>query len=231
MKSVGIIPLYDDEKESYWLIPGYMRMLERLGAAPLMLPLTADTKILDYFLERCDGFLLTGGHDVAPEIYGEKPTSQCGAPCPLRDRMELYIAKNAVALDIPVFGICRGIQFLNACFGGTLYQDLPSEHKSGIEHHMTPPYNRVAHTVHIHRGTPLFDWVGKEELGVNSYHHQAIRTLSPRFAKMAVSPDGLTEAIYMPDKKYVAAVQWHPEFSYETDEDSAAIVQSFVEAL
>ena len=80
-KIVGLIPLYDDERESYWMIPGYMKMLEAVDAIPLMLPLTDNHDELDYFVETCGGFVLTGGHDVSPEIYNAKKQPYCGISC------------------------------------------------------------------------------------------------------------------------------------------------------
>jgi putative glutamine amidotransferase len=230
-KVVGVIPLYDEERNSYWMIPGYMKMLEAQGAVPMMLPLTTNRKLLDYFLETCAGFLLTGGQDVAPELYHTKRSEKCGETCKERDEMESYLLQKAAAKDKSVLGICRGIQFMNAVFGGTLYQDLPSEYESHVEHHMKPPYNRAVHTVTIKRGTLLHEILKKEELGVNSYHHQAIEKLAPSLETMAVSEDGLIEAVYMPEANYVVGVQWHPELSYETDEDSVKIIKSFVESM
>lgn len=230
-KIIGIMPLYDDEKESYWMLPGYMKMLEAEHALPLMLPLTDQPDELDGFLQICGGFLLTGGHDVSPAVYQADRKPWCGACCETRDKMETYILKKAVEQDLPVPGICRGLQFMNACFGGTLYQDLDKEHESSINHHMKPPYNRTAHQVTIQKGTLLSDLLNKNQIGVNSYHHQAIKNLSPSFEAMAVSEDGLTEGIYMPSRKFIAGVQWHPEFSYENDENSRKIVRSFVDSI
>ncbi|MDO4842375.1 MAG: gamma-glutamyl-gamma-aminobutyrate hydrolase family protein [Phoenicibacter congonensis] len=221
-KVVGIIPLWDDEKESYWMLPGYMKMLEAQNAIPLMLPLTSNEHELDYFLEICGGFLLTGGHDVSPSVYHANKESWCGECCELRDEMEHYILKHAVDSDKSVLGICRGVQFMNACFGGTLYQDLATEHPSSVEHHMNPPYDRVAHQVTVQKGSPLHEFLGAEEIGVNSYHHQAT---------MAISEDGLVESIFMPSKKFVVGVQWHPEFSYEVDKNSRKIVGAFVSSI
>ena len=115
-KVIGIIPLYDDEKESYWMLPGYMKMLEAANAIPLMLPLTSKTDELEYFLEICGGFLLTGGHDVSPSVYHDERKPWCGPCCALRDEMEQYVLKNAVERGKSVLGICRGIQFMNACY-------------------------------------------------------------------------------------------------------------------
>ena len=230
-KVIGLIPLYDDEKESYWMLPGYMKMLEAEKAIPVMLPLTSNEEELDFFLEICGGFLLTGGHDVSPSVYHAEREPWCGACCELRDEMERYILKKAVERDKAVLGICRGVQFMNACYGGSLYQDLTVEHAGGIDHHMKPPYNRVAHQVSLQKDSLLYQILGTEWLGVNSYHHQAIKQLSPHFQAMALSEDGLIEAICMPSKKFVAGVQWHPEFSYETDENSRKLVKAFVAAV
>ncbi len=230
-KIIGIMPLYDDEKESYWMLPGYMKMLEAENAIPMMLPLTAEVRELDYFLEICDGFLMTGGHDVSPSVYHAKKEVWCGSCCELRDEMERYILKEAVEKDKSVLGICRGIQLMNACYGGSLYQDLETEHTSCIDHHMKPPYDRVAHQVILQKNTPLYNLLDKEQIGVNSYHHQAIKELASSFREMAVSEDGLIESIYMPSKKFIVGVQWHPEFSYEEDENSKKIIKAFVNSI
>ncbi len=230
-KIIGVMPLYDDEKESYWMLPGYMKMVEAENAVPIMLPLTADTEELECFLEICGGFLLTGGHDVSPAVYHAEREPWCGPCCETRDEMERYILKNAVETDKPVLGICRGIQFMNACYDGTLYQDLASEHGSRIDHHMKPPYNRAAHQVTVLKDTPLYDILGKGQMGVNSYHHQAVKKLSPAFREMAISEDGLIEGIYMPSHKFIVGVQWHPEFSYDVDENSRKLIKAFVASI
>lgn len=230
-KIVGLIPLYDDERESYWMIPGYMKMLEAVDSIPLMLPLTDNHDELDYFVETCGGVVLTGGHDVAPELYNAVRQPYCGTSCKLRDEMERYILKKSVELDKPVLGICRGVQFMNACFGGTLYQDLVKEFNSSIDHHMKPPYDRAVHEVDIHKGSLLFSILGKEKIGVNSYHHQAIKDLSPEFANSAISEDGIVEGIEMPSKRFIVGVQWHPELTYLRDENSQKLIKAFVDAI
>lgn len=227
---IGLIPLYDDEKKSYWMLPGYMKVLEQCGALPLMLPLTEEKEELEQCISLCDGLLFTGGHDVDPEIYGMEPLPECGIPCPPRDHMEQYLLTRAAAEDKAVFGICRGVQFINAAFGGSLYQDLPTEHQSSIEHHMRPPYNRTAHTVTILPDSPLEKILNCSSLEVNSYHHQAIRELAPMLQPMAVSPDGLIEAVWVPGKHFIMAVQWHPEFSYTSDANSIRLMQAFTDA-
>lgn len=227
---IGLIPLYDDEKDSYWMLPGYMKVLERCGALPIMLPLTTMPDELDDALSLCQGLLLTGGHDVGPYVYGEVPHPACGTPCRARDTMEGYLLDKALAADLPVLGICRGIQFMNAHLGGNLYQDLPSEYACTAEHHMTPPYDRKAHDVTVLEGTQLAGIIGAGSHAVNSYHHQAVRNVAPNVEVMATSEDGLVEAIAVRGKTFAIGVQWHPEFSYETSKESMLLVQAFVDA-
>ncbi|MFI3260012.1 MAG: gamma-glutamyl-gamma-aminobutyrate hydrolase family protein [Rikenellaceae bacterium] len=228
---IGIIPLWDDERESIWMVPGYMNMLREAGAVPLIFPLVADEADLLQLCSMCSGFLLTGGHDVAPELYGEPKSERCGVTCPERDLIERVVFDYAIAEDRPLLGICRGIQLINALCGGTLYQDLPTEYPSnGVTHSMIKPYDRVWHRVNIVEGSELHKIVGETTLGVNSYHHQAIKELAPYLEAMAISEDGLIEALSYPSKRFVMALQWHPELNYHCDESSRAIVLAFVEA-
>lgn len=229
-KIIGLIPLYDDDKESYWMLPGYMKALQMHGVLPIMLPLTTDEDELRDAFSICDGILMTGGHDVDPSMYKYERSPQCGIASSLRDQMEKIIFSMAYEADKPVLGICRGIQLMNVLLGGTLYQDLPTEHPSDVEHHMAAPYDREAHKVEILEGTPLTDIYGAGLTGVNSYHHQAIKDLAPAAKPMAYSTDGLIEAIYVPGKKFIQAIQWHPEFSYESDEKSVKLMKAFTDA-
>lgn len=227
---IGLIPLYDEEKKSCWMLPGYEEILERCGAAPVIFPLTTDTEVLAACFSLCDGLLLTGGQDVSPALYGAKTQEYCGVICPQRDAMETDLLRRALKKDLPVLGICRGLQFLNAALGGTLFQDLPTERPSAAEHHMTPPYDRAVHKVTVLPDTLLFDVLGQEELGVNSYHHQGVRTLAPDLREMARAEDGLIEAAYLPGKRFVAGVQWHPELAGAKDSSSVKLVEAFVNA-
>lgn len=227
---IGLIPLYDEKKASYWMLPEYMTGLEAAGAIPVMLPLTAEQELIDQLVGQLDGVLLTGGHDVDPTLYGEERITECGDPCPQRDRMETMVVEACLKADLPMFGICRGLQLLNAVSGGTLYQDLPTQRPDASGHQMTPPYDRAVHEVMVKKESPLYRILQKERLAVNSYHHQAIKILAPVLEEMAVSDDGLIEAVYHPGQTFAVAVQWHPEFFYQADEDCRKLFEAFVAA-
>lgn len=225
---IGVIPLVDEAKESYWMLPGYMKGVEDAGGLPVMLPLTDDRAAIVQMAQMCDGFLLTGGQDVSPQIYGERPGALCGTPCDARDAMEKILLQEALRQDLAVLGICRGIQFINAALGGTLYQDLPAEHPSAVEHHQKPPYHLPIHEVRVVGDSPLHQLLNRDTLSVNSYHHQAVKKLAEPLTAMAYSEDDLVEAVYMKSQRFVWAVQWHPEFSYTTDSSSREIFRQFV---
>lgn len=227
---IGVLPLIDDPRNSYWMLPGYFNGLIAAGGIPVMLPLTSDKEILSQLADTYDGFLFTGGQDVSPSLYGEDTLPQCGEISKPLDEMENILLNELIGRDKPILGICRGIQFINAALGGTLYQDIPSQKPSKTEHHQSPPYDVPVHSVNITPNTPLYDILGQSELRVNSYHHQAVKELSPKLAAMAYSEDGLVEGVYMPDKKYIMAVQWHPELSYLKDKNSMLIFESFIKA-
>ena len=227
---IGLLPLWDDDKDSLWMLPGYMDGIRQAGALPLMLPLTEDRDEINQLVALCDGLLFTGGHDVSPELYHETPLANLISACKPRDIMEFKLLHIALAADKPILGICRGIQLINAALGGSLFQDLPLQRPSSVDHHQTPPYNIPVHDINIKKNTPLHDLLQRDILAVNSYHHQAIKILAPDLDVMAFSSDGLIEAVYMPSHKFVWAVQWHPEFSYLTDSCSRAIFSKFTEA-
>ena len=227
---IGLIPLVDEGRDSLWMLPGYMEGVAAAGGLPVMLPLEDGGAELDQLCGLCDGFVLTGGHDVGPEFYGAERLPACGATSPERDRMEAGVLRRAMAADKPVLGICRGLQFINAALGGTLWQDLPSQHPSEIIHRQTAPYDAPSHEVRLLPGSPLEALLGRESLGVNSYHHQAIRDLASPLEAMAVSPDGLIEAIRHPGQRFLWGVQWHPEFAWRSDPAAAAIFRAFVES-
>jgi len=202
-----------------WPKPDYIESLERAGASVRVIdPAHED---VDTALDRCDGLLLTGGADVDPRLYGEPnvhPTVEINRD---RDKYEIPLARKALERDLPVFAICRGIQLLNVAAGGTLFQDLPTEHPSNVSHRVKEPKNSLAHDVSVTAGTrlrsllqPTLDTRGS--VAVNSRHHQAVKDTAPGFVVSAVAPDGVIEGIERTGSAFCLGVQWHPENFWQT---------------
>lgn len=227
---IGVTPLFDRARDSYWMLPGYFLALEQAGAVPLMLPLSDDEAALAALVERLDGFLMAGGPDAAPAYYGEEEIPSVNEICPERDAAEYRLLQLLWKADKPVFGICRGLQMMNIERGGTLYQDIPTQHPSDVNHRMAAPYDRTVHEVTVLHDSPLFALFGTETIGVNSSHHQAIKVPAPDLKPMAMSPDGLIEAVYAPSKRFYWAVQWHPERLWVKDPYNRRLFEAFVNA-
>lgn len=196
-----------------WPKADYIASLEQAGATVRVLE--ADRDPLPSALDSCDGLLLTGGVDVDPGEYGEAPhpTVELDAA---RDRYELELARLALARDLPLLAICRGSQVLNVAAGGSLIQDLPSQHPSAIRHSITETKDALAHDVAIEPGTCLAVLLGAPTIAVNSRHHQAVKDAAPGFIVSATSPDGVVEAIERTNAAFCVGVQWHPENFWST---------------
>lgn len=210
--------------------PAYMDAVSAAGGIPFMFPLTAEPEDLAVLVGLCDGLLFTGGEDVDPAMYHAEKSDKCGALSPERDAAETAVFSLAQQQDKPMIGICRGSQIINVLLGGTLYQDLPAEHPSEIAHFQCPDDEGPTHTVTALPDTPLRRLAGAETIHVNSFHHQAVKTLGSGLVPMAEAPDGLTEAFYHPGKRFLAGLQWHPEMTVSEDAVSLKLFQAFVEA-
>ena len=210
---IGVTPLWDEERKSVWMLPDYLDGIRAAGGIPVILPLEMSEADADQIVETCDGFLFTGGQDVGS--------------CPKRDTLETFVLSKALQADKAILGICRGLQFINVFLGGTLWQDLPSQHPSEIVHRQGKPYGNPTHTVTLNGD--LRTLLGKDVIEVNTLHHQAAKDLGHDLTPMAVAPDGIIEAVQMVGKRFGWAVQWHPEYMFKTDSDSLAIFSCFVE--
>ncbi|MBQ7141550.1 MAG: gamma-glutamyl-gamma-aminobutyrate hydrolase family protein, partial [Bacteroidaceae bacterium] len=168
---IGVTPLWDAERKSVWMLPDYLDGIKAAGGVPVVLPIEMSEADADRIVETCDGFLFTGGQDVAPEFYGMKDATGTVVPSPERDKLETLLLAKALQADKPILGICRGLQFFNAFFGGTLWQDLPSQHPSDIVHRQDKPYVNPTHKVSL--SGDLRTLLCKDTLEVNTLHHQA----------------------------------------------------------
>ena len=217
---VAVMPLVDDERESLWMLPGYMNALREAGAVPFMPALTTDRQEIGQIFGMCDGLVMTGGHDVNPACYGESDRYGNLHCCDARDEMELALLERAVASDKPVLGICRGLQIMNIFCGGTLYQDLPTQFDSDVQHRDPELVDFTYHDVTIEDGSLLAQIMGAGKLNVNSWHHQGVKTVGEGLTVTARSDDGLVEALEMQDKTFMLGVQFHPEWRVVEGDDS-----------
>ncbi|MBR2669886.1 MAG: gamma-glutamyl-gamma-aminobutyrate hydrolase family protein [Solobacterium sp.] len=205
----------------------YIRAIERAGGMPVWLPTMADPDNLMELLDRCDGLLVSGGHDMDPSRYGEKNT-YTGSFCTKRDEQDLFVTRYALERDKSLLAICRGIQVLNVACGGTLYQDLQ---KAGYQNHSggDRPRNEGWHEVLLESGSLPAEIYGKQRIMVNSYHHQAVKDLGEGLTLAGVSGDHVTEAVVYTKNKFAVGVQWHPEMMYDSTEQDL-LFQAFVKS-
>lgn len=175
---------------------------------------------------KCDGILLTGGSDITPSFYGEEKHKKCGKTNIKRDRIEKEIFDAFYKTGKPIFGICRGMQFINVCLGGSIYQDISGiqkeTHKDALK-----LFNNF-HNVKIFRDSLLYDIFNKEEITVNSTHHQAVKFLGENLKPVAESCDGFTEAYESTSHPFCMGVQWHPEHVFGKDEKQKKLIEMFV---
>lgn len=204
---------------------GYYKSIWRAGGVPVIIPPIADTDVLINTLEHIDGLLLTGGADFNPLYAGEEPSPRLGGINAERDLPELLIAQLAYNRQIPMLGICRGIQTLAMALGGKVQQDISDV--AQIRHSQDADRSEPTHSVTIEPDSTLFYIYNKEKLFVNSFHHQAVCDPGERFRVTARSADGIIEAIESREYKSIIGVQWHPECM--SAEDGAPIFTWFVQ--
>ena len=196
-------------------------------------PRPGNVRFAEYAAE-LDGLVLQGGADVSPITYGEQPLRQDWRGDRVRDVYEIALLQEFVARGKPVLGICRGLQLINVAFGGTLFQDIESQHEQGGDHHDPEAYDRHYHEIALVAGAGLAGiYPGVARTRVNSIHHQAVRELGRDLAVEAVSvPDGVIEALRRTGPGYVVGVQWHPEFHDPRDTrllDGGPLLREFLQ--
>ena len=231
------IPCYQDtfpqgQRPRFVQYQTYVKAVEAGGGIPILMPLmTGDD--LRRMLDRVDGLLLSGGDDVNPSAYGEEKYPKTEQPDDLRDATEFELSRMVMAGDTPLLAICRGIQVLNVAMGGTLIQHIPDMVPNALRHeHNYDDYHQravITHEVEIEAGTRLAGMIGTHA-GVNSFHHQALKQIAPMFRPVACAPDGIVEAMELPDKdRFVVAVQWHPEDMFQDNAQMLGLFQKFVD--
>lgn len=210
----------------------YLRSISDNGGIPLMLPVTDDADTIARYVGLIDGLLLCGGDDIDPLTYGEEPLAKLSQIDPERDTYEQALVQATHAQHKPILGICRGVQLLNACYGGTLYQDtsyMPAG--QGTLKHMQlqhPDYGM--HHINVEADSILAEWLGQTKLTVNSFHHQTLKQVASGFKAVASAPDQVIEAIESTAGGLQLGVQWHPEEMQAVNPVIAQLFKHFIQA-
>jgi putative glutamine amidotransferase len=231
--AIGICTALERAQWAAWDRPAallaldYIAAIQQAGGLAVMIP--PDPRLEqnpDEMLDLIDGLILAGGADIDPSTYGEEPHPRTNDTGLERDRTELALARRAVERDMPVLGICRGMQLLNVAFGGTLLQHLPDEFGHDDHRRNVGTFDDNDHDVRITTGTLAARATGETHHAAKSHHHQGIDTLGDGFEVSGISAlDALPEAIEAPGRRFVLGVQWHPEA-----DESSGVIGALVES-
>ena len=212
------------------MLTPYLESLQRAEAETTLVEWNASDGEIAEKCEACSGLLLTGGNDIHPSLYGEEILPGCGEIDSGRDGMEQRLIRAWLKTGKPLFGICRGLQALNVFFGGTLWQDIPSQRPSEVSHRSSElmMIKERVHSVTFAEGGLLRRLEGRDSLEVNSMHHQGVKDLGKGLTVEALAPDGMVEAFRLDGYGWLLAVQWHPEHLSADDPDHQTLFDAFV---
>ncbi|HZR81736.1 MAG TPA: gamma-glutamyl-gamma-aminobutyrate hydrolase family protein [Candidatus Binatia bacterium] len=224
---IGITTYGRNEQNRYSLPAEYVDAIRRAGATAVLLP-PGETRVEEW-LAVVDGVILAGGGDIDPDHYGGERHETIYSIDAERDGSELAIARRIVDTGLPTLGICRGVQILNVALGGTLHEHVPDVFGDGVAHRL-PPREPATHPIHVEAGSALARIVGEVEFDSHSWHHQAVDDVAPALRVSARAPDGVVEAVEMPEHPWLHAVQWHPEIAAHEDPLQQRIFAALVDA-
>lgn len=217
---------------SYTLSDTYSSAVVAAGGIPVILP--AHPEMIDEVLDMIDGVIFSGGGDIEPSYWNEDRHPEADGFDEQRDAFELQAIPKVIDRDMPMLGICRGIQTINVARGGSLYQDIPDQLPDAQQHRQHKDgkmRDERFHTVTISgEDNPLRSAIGSDSATVNSFHHQAIKDVGEGLEVIARSDDGVIEAMWLPEMTFGLAVQWHPEMLAADYPDQARIFEAFVDA-
>ncbi|MBI2486286.1 MAG: gamma-glutamyl-gamma-aminobutyrate hydrolase family protein [Deltaproteobacteria bacterium] len=210
------------KEESFLIETTYARAIAKAGGIPVLLPLlSANGSLLENLVAKIDGLLLPGGRDMDPKFYNEEPHPKLRLMSLERTESEMVILEEALKRDIPVLGICGGMQLINVFFKGSLYQDIPSLVPNALIHE-----KGSVHKIYVEEGTLLQEIIQEKSFSIKSYHHQSVKALGSGLRVCATCPDGVIEAIEGTDS-FILGIQWHPE--REESEISKRIFKAFMD--
>ncbi len=226
---IGISVPFHSESRGYRIPHGYGDAVVAAGGIAVLLPAANTKEDTELLLPGLDGILIPGGPDVDPFFYGEEPQRGLGPVIASNDEFEIHLIRAAREAHKPILAICRGVQILNVSFGGTLYQDIPTQIPESIQHDQgLTDRKEPAHRVGICRDSCLFKAYESETARVNSFHHQAVKKVAPGFSISAKAGDGIVEAIEIPEE-HILGVQWHPEEMYEMHPEHLSLFRQLVD--
>lgn len=206
--TVGIVDQCDSKTAN--LSNSYVKAIVRGGHIPVVITQALNEQLLSDLISRVDVVFFQGGCDVNPAKYGEQPAPKLGRVSEERDAFEYAVLREVAKQRKPCMGTCRGLQVINVFFGGSLYQDLPTDVPSNVNHRPGGDSHKPMHTINVAKDSRFYKILKKETMGVNSMHHQAVKRLAPGFRIVATAPDGVVEAIEC-DSLPISAIQFHPE--------------------
>lgn len=210
----------------------YVRSITEAGGMPVVIPLVDDNDYIDELTEKLDGLLFTGGPDLSPVYFNDYPRIGLGDTVPERDEFEFKLLEKSLEKNKSILGICRGTQIISCYFGGTLYQDIKSSNISEIDHAATnQPKYFENHSIKILKNSRLYQVFEKEEISVNSFHHQCINKLGDGLTKVAWAEDGIIEAYEKIEYPFLMCVQWHPEMMSDKRKEQMKIFNYFIKNL
>jgi putative glutamine amidotransferase len=222
----------DEYPERAYVNAAYLRAVEAAGGVPILLAPQLSPAAREALWPRLDGLVLTGGGDVEPSRFSEATHPKTSLVSAERDALELELVDRALRDDVPMFAICRGLQVLNVALGGTLHQHIPDRFGEKIQHSQPDKRHLATHDVKLlTEGTRLGAIVGSSDVRVNSFHHQAVHRLGRDLREVGWAPDNVIEALEHADRRrFVVAVQWHPEDLVAHDPAARALFTAVVEA-
>ncbi len=210
----------------------YVHAIHRAGGTPLILPPMLAEEDWAALLMHLDGVLLSGGEDIHPRHYGQTPETWLGGVDEVRDAAELHLVQLALAKRLPILAICRGHQVLNVALGGSLYQDLAAQVPGALDHAylVTRSLEQNVHPVTLAPESVLAEVLGGTTFDVNSAHHQSVRTPGAELRVVGHAPDGVVEAVELPEYPFCIGVQWHPEAMVRRDPTMLPLFTALVDA-
>jgi putative glutamine amidotransferase len=211
----------------------YVQSIIDAGGLPILLPMTDDKVLLQQLIAMLDGLYLAGGNDIHPQLYGQEPDSTTVDFSTLRDTTETILLTMAMSMQMPVLGICRGMQMLNIHLGGNLIQDIPTAMPDALDHNVSNKIKKLidaSHPIRLDAQSRLAEIIGPDPIGANEHHHQAIDKLGTGVTAVGWADDDIIEAIELRDYPFAIGIQAHPESLTEVEPRWQHLFNAFINA-